>query len=65
MSNKFIDTYKKLEIHDVTAPHSPQQNGVTSQEEKITLVEIVNLVLNNSRLLKNLCGEALLSTCHF
>lgn len=65
MSNEFIDTYKNLEIHDVTSLYSTQQNGVASQEEKITLVEIVNLVLNNSRLRKNLWGEALLSACHF
>jgi len=47
----------------VTAPYTPQQNGVTERKNRI-LIEIVNAILVNSGLGHGFWGEALLTACY-
>ncbi|KAJ9542804.1 LOW QUALITY PROTEIN: hypothetical protein OSB04_029310 [Centaurea solstitialis] len=46
-----------------TSPFTPQQNGL-AEHKNGTLVEMVNCMLNLSRLPTNLWGKALLTICH-
>ena len=50
-------------IHEVTAPYSPQSNGVTERKNR-TLIDMVNSMLINSGVPENLWGEALLTACY-
>ncbi len=50
-------------IHEVTAPYTPQQNGVAERKNR-TLTEMVNAMLSYSGLSKGFWGEALLTACH-
>ena len=47
-------------IHEVTAPYTPQSNGVAEQNNR-TLMEIVNYMLLSLGIPENLWREALLS----
>ena len=47
-------------VHQTTAPHSPQQNGVAERKNR-TLKEMMNAMLISSGLPQNLWGEAILS----
>ena len=49
-------------IHEVTAPYTPQSNGVAERKNK-TLMDMVNCMLLSSGAPENLWGEALLSVC--
>ncbi|GJU18809.1 reverse transcriptase domain-containing protein [Tanacetum coccineum] len=46
-----------------TTPYTPQQKGVAERKNKV-LQDMINAMLINANLLKNLRGEALLTTCH-
>ncbi|KAJ9542943.1 LOW QUALITY PROTEIN: hypothetical protein OSB04_029449 [Centaurea solstitialis] len=46
-----------------TSPFTPQQNGL-AEHKNGTLVEMVNCMLNLSRMPTNLWGKALLTICH-
>ena len=50
-------------IHEVTAPRTPEQNGI-AERKNITLKDMMNAMLINSGLPSNMWGEAILSTCH-
>ncbi|KAJ6791386.1 Uncharacterized protein M6B38_244565 [Iris pallida] len=50
-------------IHEVTAPYSPQSNGVAERKNR-TLLDMVNAMLLSSGAPDNLWGEALLSACY-
>ena len=50
-------------IHQVTAPYTPQQNGVAERKNR-TLTEMVNAMLSGSGLSKGFWGEAMLTACH-
>ena len=50
-------------IHEVTAPYSPQSNGVAERKNR-TLMNMVNSMLISSGVPENLWGEALVSVCH-
>ena len=47
-------------IHQVTAPYSPQSNGIAEQKNR-TLKEMMNAMLISSGLPQNMWGEAVLS----
>ena len=47
----------------MTAPYTPQSNGVAKRKNR-TLKDMVNLMLINSGVPKNLWGEALMTACH-
>ncbi|CAL2241227.1 unnamed protein product [Prunus armeniaca] len=49
-------------IHQVTAPYSPQSNGV-AERKNMTLLDMVNAMLLSSGLPDNLWGEAILTAC--
>jgi hypothetical protein len=49
-------------IYEITAPYSPQSNGVAEQRNK-TLTNLVNGMLNYCGLSKSWWGEAILTTC--
>ena len=48
-------------IHQTTAPYSPESNGVAERKNR-TLKEMMNAMLQESGLLQNMWGEALLTT---
>jgi len=48
-------------IHEVTAPYSPQSNGV-AERKNFTLKEMMNAMLLSSGLSQSMWGEAILST---
>ena len=48
----------------MTAPYTPQSNGV-SVRKNITLISMVNSMLINSSVPENLWGEALMTTCYY
>ena len=50
-------------IHQCSAPYTPQQNGLAERKNR-TLGEMVNCMLNKSKLPFNLWGEALLTACY-
>jgi hypothetical protein len=50
-------------IHQMTAPYTPQHNGLAERKNR-TLVDMVNAMLLNAKLPNNLWGEALLTACH-
>lgn len=50
-------------IHQRTAPYSPQQNRIAERKNGI-LQDMINAMLVNASLPKNLWGEALLTACH-
>ncbi|GLU19483.1 hypothetical protein SLE2022_357320 [Rubroshorea leprosula] len=50
-------------IHEITAPYTPQQNGVAERKNRV-LTEMVNAMLSNSGLSPGFWGEALLTACH-
>ena len=50
-------------IHEVSAPYTPQQNGLAERKNR-TLVDMVNAMILNAKLPNNLWGEALLTACH-
>jgi transposase InsO family protein len=50
-------------IHQMTAPYTPQHNGL-AKRKNWTLVDMVNAMLLNANLPNNLLGEALLTACH-
>jgi len=50
-------------IHEVTAPYTPQQNGVIERKIR-TLTEMVNAMLSKSDLSEGFCGEAMLTLCY-
>ncbi|KAG7567884.1 Ribonuclease H-like superfamily [Arabidopsis thaliana x Arabidopsis arenosa] len=50
-------------IHQTTAPYSPESNGVAERKNR-TLKEMMNAMLQESRLAQNLWGEAWLTTNH-
>ena len=47
-------------VHQMTAPYTPQSNGVTERKNR-SLKETMNALLNSSRLPQNLWGEAVLT----
>ncbi|KAM1493880.1 hypothetical protein ACFX10_025604 [Malus domestica] len=47
-------------VHQTTAPYTPQQNGVAERKNR-TLKDMINSMLNSSRLPHNMWGEALLT----
>jgi hypothetical protein len=50
-------------IHERTPPYSPQSNGV-AERKNCTLTDLVNVMLETSRLSKEWWGEAILTACH-
>jgi transposase InsO family protein len=50
-------------IHERTPPYSPQSNGVAERKNR-TLTDLVNTMLETSRLSKEWWGEAILIACH-
>jgi hypothetical protein len=50
-------------IHEGTPPYSPQSNGVAERKNR-TLTDLVNTMLETSRLSKEWWGEAILIACH-
>ena len=50
-------------IHEVTAPYSPQSNGVAERKNR-TLMDMVNSMLISLGVPENLWGEALVSACY-
>jgi hypothetical protein len=50
-------------IHERTPPYSPQSNGVAERKNR-TLTDLVNTMLETSRLSKECWGEAILTACH-
>jgi len=50
-------------IHEVSASHTPQQNGIAKRKSK-TLKEMMNVMLLSLGLLDNMWGEVVLSTCY-
>jgi hypothetical protein len=50
-------------IHERTPPYSPQSNGV-AERNNCTLTDLVNAMLETSRLSKEWWGEAILMACH-
>jgi len=58
-----IEFYQEHDIiHEVTAPYTPQSNGVAERKNRI-LMDMVNCMLLSSGAPENLWGEALLSAC--
>ena len=51
-------------IHETTPPYSPESNGVAERKNR-TLKDMMNSMLVSSGAALNLCGEAILSACHF
>jgi len=51
-------------VHEVTAPYSPQSNGVVKHKNH-TLKEMMNAMLISSELAQNIWGEAILSSNYF
>lgn len=49
-------------IHELTAPYSPQQNGIAERKNRI-LKEMVNSMMSNSGLSDGFWGEAMLTAC--
>ena len=49
-------------IHEVTAPYTPQSNGIAERKNR-TLMDMVNYMLLSSGTPENFQGEALLSAC--
>ena len=49
--------------HEVTAPYTPQQNGVAERKNRV-LTEMVNAMLSNSGLSQGFWGEAVLTVCY-
>ena len=50
-------------IHQISAPYTPQQNGLAERKNR-TLVDMIKAMLLHSKLPINLWGEALLTACH-
>jgi hypothetical protein len=50
-------------IHERTPPYSPQSNGVAERKNR-TLIDLVNAMLDTSKLSKEWWGEAILTACH-
>jgi transposase InsO family protein len=50
-------------IHERTPPYSPQSNGVAERKNH-TLTDLVNAMLDTSRLSKERWGEEILAVCH-
>ena len=50
-------------IHEVSAPYTPQQNGVAERKNR-TLKEMMNSMLLSSGLSNNIWGEAVLYECY-
>ena len=50
-------------IHEVSAPYTPQQNGLATQKNR-TLKEMMNSKLLSSSLSNNIWGEAVLYACY-
>ncbi|GJS71708.1 zinc finger, CCHC-type containing protein, partial [Tanacetum coccineum] len=50
-------------IHEITAPYTPQQNGVAERKNR-ALKEMLNSLLSYSGLSEGLWGEAMLTACY-
>ena len=50
-------------IHEVTAPYTPQQNGMAERKNR-TLTEMINAILSKSGLSEGFWGEAMLTACY-
>jgi len=50
-------------IHEVTAPYTPQQNGVAEGKNR-TLIEMVNAMFSKSGLSEGFWGEAMFTACY-
>lgn len=50
-------------IHEVSAPSTPQKNGLAPQKNR-TLIELMNSMLLSSSLSNNMWGEAVLYACY-
>jgi transposase InsO family protein len=50
-------------IHEVTAPYTPQQNGM-AERKNCTLKKMVNSMLSYSGLSEGFWGEAMLTACY-
>nr|GFA46958.1 zinc finger, CCHC-type [Tanacetum cinerariifolium] len=50
-------------VHQVTAPYTPQQNGITERKYR-TLMDMVNSMMSHSGLSSGYWGEALLTACY-
>ena len=50
-------------VHEVTAPRTPEQNGIAERKNR-TLKDMMNAMLISSGLPSNMWGEAILSACH-
>lgn len=50
-------------VHEVTAPYSPQSNGIAERKNR-TLSDMINALLESSGLPKYMWGEALNTACH-
>ena len=64
MSHEFRQYLEEKHIcHEVTAPYSPQQNGVSERENR-TLMEAIRSMLHGKSLPLNLWGEAAQTAAH-
>ncbi|GKC44282.1 zinc finger, CCHC-type containing protein [Tanacetum coccineum] len=50
-------------VHQVTAPYTPQQNGIAERKNR-TLMDMVNSMMSYSGLSSGYWGEALLTACY-
>ena len=54
---------KNCIIHEVSAPYTPQQNGLAEQKNR-TLKEMMNSMFLSSGLSNNMWGKAVFSACY-
>ena len=59
------DSFHELHgiVHEFSAPYTPQHNSLVKRKNH-NLVDMINSILLNAKLLYNVWGKALLMGCH-